>query len=36
MKKNGYINVLPEESRWDGWFLSEDTFNSLNRKLGLS
>ena len=33
MKKNGYVNVLPEESKWDGWFLSEDTVNNLNRKL---
>ncbi len=35
MKKNGYVNVLPEESRWDGWFLSEDTVNNLNRRLGV-
>lgn len=36
MKNNGYINVLPEESRWDGWFVSQEVFNDLNVRLGLS
>jgi FkbM family methyltransferase len=36
MKKNGYINILPEESRWDGWFVSQEVFNDLNVRLGLS
>lgn len=30
----GYINILPEESKWDSWYVSPDVYNSVADRLG--
>lgn len=32
-KDKGYIQVMPEESKWDAWFLSQDVYDSLIERI---
>lgn len=33
MKSKGYIQVLPEESKWDSWFVSQDVYIQMRVRL---
>lgn len=32
---NGYVQVLPEESKWDSWFVLPEVYQDLTRRLGI-
>jgi hypothetical protein len=29
LKEKGYIQIMPEESKWDSWFVSEEIYERL-------
>jgi FkbM family methyltransferase len=32
---NGYVQVLPEESKWDSWFVLPEVYENITRGLGI-
>jgi FkbM family methyltransferase len=35
MISKGYVQVLPEESKWDSWFVLPEVYENLTRRLGI-